>query len=53
LNVAQCEFTVQETMSSTIFCSALLLSEGWRPPAELLERAPRPKASLYGYYYLP
>ncbi len=53
LNVAQCEFTVQETMSSTIFCSALLLSEGWHPPAELLDRTPRDQASLYGYWYLP
>lgn len=53
LNVGQCEFTVQETMSSTIFCSALLLSEGWLPPEQLLNRGPRPKESLYGYCYLP
>lgn len=53
LNVAQCEFTVQETMSSTIFCSALLLPEGWEPPASLRDRGPRSKPSLYGYWYLP
>jgi hypothetical protein len=53
LNVAQCEFTVQETMSSTILCSALLLPPDWKPTAGLLARAPRPKESLYGYWYLP
>ena len=53
LNVAQCEFTVQETMSSTIFCSALLLPEGWESPAWLRDRGPRSKPSLYGYWYLP
>ena len=53
LNVGQCEFTVQETMSSTILCSALLLPEGWKPSGALLSRKPRPKEALYGYWYLP
>ena len=53
LNVGQCEFTVQETMSSTILCSALLLPEGWKSPLPLMSRLPRPKAALYGLYYLP
>jgi len=53
LNVGQCEFTVQETMSSTILCSALLLPEGWEPSGALLSREPRPKDALYGYWYLP
>lgn len=53
LNVAQCEFTVHETVSSTIFCSALLLSPGWMPPETLLSRPPRPASALYGTYYLP
>jgi len=53
LNVAQCEFTVQETMSSTIFCSALLSPEGWTPPGALMSRNPRPESVLYGKYYLP
>ena len=53
LNVGQCEFTVHETISSTIFCSALLLSPGWTPPETLLSRLPRPSSALYGTYYLP
>lgn len=53
LNVAQCEFTVHETISSTIFCSALLLSPGWTPPETLVSRLPRPSSALYGTYYLP
>lgn len=53
LNVGQCEFTVQETMSSTIFCSAVLLSEGWTPPESLLTRKPRAEDQLNGLWYLP
>jgi hypothetical protein len=53
LNVGQCEFTVQETMSSTVLCSALLLPEGWQPSEALLGRKPRPKEALYGFWYLP
>lgn len=53
LNVAQCEFTIQETMSSTIFCSALLMPEGWMPSEALKGHQPRPPGSLYGYWYLP
>jgi len=53
LNVGQCEFTVQETMSSTIFCSALLLSPDWLPSSALKTEAPTAKESLYGLWYLP
>lgn len=53
LNVGQCEFTIQETMSSTIFCSALLLPSGWQPSAELKAKGPTPAASLFGLWYLP
>lgn len=53
LNVGQCEFTIQETMSSTIFCSALLLPDAWQPPDELRSRGPRPTEALYGRWYLP
>ena len=53
LNVGQCEFTVQETMSSTIFCSALLMPDGWQPSAPLMARGPRPANRLYGHWYLP
>lgn len=53
LNVAQCEFTIQETMSSTIFCSALLLSPGWTPTEADLFRKPRTKDALFGTWYLP
>ena len=53
LNVGQCEFTVQETMSSTIFCAALLMAPGWQPDDELKARGPRPAEALYGHWYLP
>lgn len=53
LNVGQCEFTVHETMSSTIFCGALLAPDGWQPPESLKQRAPRPADRLYGRWYLP
>ncbi|MBI2425861.1 MAG: glycoside hydrolase family 9 protein [Candidatus Hydrogenedentes bacterium] len=52
-NVAQCEFTIYETMSSTILSTAWLMSEGWQPDAALKRRAPKPKEQLHGYYYLP
>jgi hypothetical protein len=52
-NTAQCEFTVQETMSPTLFCSAMLLSPGWKPSDALRNRQPRPAEYLYGNWYLP
>lgn len=52
-NVGQCEFTIYETMSSTMLSSAWLMGEGWQPDAALKERGPKPKDALYGYYYLP
>lgn len=53
LNVGQCEFTVQETMSSTIFCAALLMAPGWQPGDSLKALSPRPAEALYGHWYLP
>lgn len=52
-NTGQCEFTVQETMSPTLFCSAMLLSSGWKPTAALKNRQPRPAEFLYGNWFLP
>jgi len=53
LNVAQCEFTVHETMAGCLFASAMLLSDDWKPSAELKSRQPRRDDLLFGYYYLP
>jgi len=53
LNTRQCEFTIQETMSSTIFCTAMLLDDGWMPSSPLKARTPRPAEALHGYWYLP
>ena len=53
LNTAQCEFTVAETMASTIFTCALLLPDGWKPDEGLKQRGPRRDEALFGYYYLP
>jgi hypothetical protein len=52
-NTAQCEFTVHETMASTIFSTALMLGEGWTPSAELKARGPRRDDLLFGYWPLP
>lgn len=52
-NTAQCEFTVQETISPTLFCAALLTNTGWKPTAALKTRRPRPAEYLYGTWYLP
>ena len=53
-NVGQCEYTIHETMSATVLCSALLLpNTPWRPGPELLNRKPRPADDLHGLYYLP
>jgi endoglucanase len=53
MNTPQCEFTIQETMSSTIFCCSQLLGEAWMPTAELKESQPAKKELLFGYWYLP
>ncbi len=53
LNTGQCEFTIQETMSSTIFSCSQLLEDGWKPGASQKDRQPTPKESLWGYWYLP
>ena len=53
LNVGQCEFTIQETISSTLFCSAFLMPDGWSPSDALKQRKPRPEEALHGYWYLP
>jgi hypothetical protein len=52
-NTRQCEFTVQETISPTLFCSAMLMSPGWKPTNALKSRQPRPSEFLYGTWYLP
>lgn len=52
-NTAQCEYTIHETLSSTIVCAALLLSPGWSPSAELKKRKHRPVDKLHGLWYLP
>ena len=52
-NTAQCEFTIQETISPTLFCSAVLMSSGWKPSEALKKRQPRPAEFLYGNWYLP
>ena len=52
-NTGQCEFTVQETISPTLFCSAMLMSPGWKPTNALKSRQPRPAEYLYGTWYLP
>ena len=53
VNTAQCEFTVGETMASMLFSTAMMLPEGWRPNAALLERRPRREEVLFGRWYLP
>jgi len=53
VNTAQCEFTVHETMASTVFSTALMLSEGWKPDAELKTRGPRRDDLLFGFWPLP
>lgn len=52
-NTGQCEFTIQETISPTFFCSAMLMSSGWKPSDALKKRQPRPAEFLYGTWYLP
>jgi hypothetical protein len=55
-NVGQCEFTVHETMSAQLFCCAMLLPDSggaWTPPTSLVQRKPRHKSQLFGYWHLP
>jgi len=53
LNTGQCEFTIHETMSSTIFTTAILLEKNWKPDEKLKNRKPRSDKYLFGYFYLP
>ncbi len=52
-NVAQCEFTVHETMASTIFTCAMLMPDRWMPSEQLKRRRPRRDELLFGTWYLP
>jgi endoglucanase len=53
LNTPQCEFTIHETMSSTIFTTAMLICPQWMPSQTLKERNPREDHLLFGYWFLP
>jgi endoglucanase len=53
LNTGQCEFTIHETMSATLFTAAVLLSDAWQPTEELRSRGPRREDLLFGYWPLP
>ncbi|MCX7049295.1 MAG: glycoside hydrolase family 9 protein [Candidatus Sumerlaeota bacterium] len=53
LNTGQCEFTIHETMASTIFTCAMLMDDGWTPGNDLKRRNPRREELLFGYWYLP
>lgn len=53
VNVGQCEFTVHETMASTVFSTAVLLGQGWIPGDELKKRGPRQEDLLFGYWPMP
>lgn len=52
-NTGQCEYTIHETNSSTIFCCLMLLAEGWQPPSNAIMRQPRRETALHGRYFLP
>lgn len=52
-NVAQNEFTIQETMSSTIFSAAMLMNNNWKPDKSLIDNKPRSSEYLFGRWYLP
>ena len=53
LNTPQCEFTVHETVTSTILTCGMLMSAGWMPDQALTHREPRSPEHMYGYWYLP
>ena len=53
MNVGQCEFTVHETLASTIFTCAMLMPYGWKPDEALKSMKPRRDDLLFGYWYLP
>lgn len=53
VNVGQNEFTIQETMASTIFTAAMLLPNSWLPDEPVLERKPGSADVLHGRWYLP
>jgi len=52
-NVGKNEFTIQETMSATIFTAAMLLNNEWFPGDTQVGKSPREPRSLYGRWYLP
>ncbi|MDH3376305.1 MAG: glycoside hydrolase family 9 protein [Gammaproteobacteria bacterium] len=53
VNVGQNEFTIQETMASTIFTTAMLAPDNWSPDASALPAKPRRPKVLFGRWYLP
>ncbi|GAB4237576.1 MAG: hypothetical protein Tsb0021_17380 [Chlamydiales bacterium] len=53
VNVGQNEFTIHETMSSGIFCYGMLIPPGWMPSQNLINKKPREKNYLFGFWYLP
>lgn len=53
INAGQCEFTVHETNASTLFSTAVLMSEGWTPSEELKKRGPRREELLFGLWPMP
>ena len=53
INAGQCEFTVHETNASTLFSTAVLMSEGWTPTEELKTRGPRREELLFGLWPMP
>jgi hypothetical protein len=53
MNVEKCEFTIHETMASTLFTFALLMDDDWMPDEALKNRTPRRDDLLFGYWYLP
>lgn len=52
-NVGQNEFTIWESMSSTIFTMAMLNADHWMPGKSELKRKPRDPRHLFGRWYLP
>ena len=47
------EFTVHETMAPVAFLFATFLSPGWMPDPELLNRQPRLRRDLDGFFWIP